>query len=711
MKKRKVSAAVLILIWVITAAAALKGSTKLTYLEYQYENEKAQDYIQLKESDEYIEQKFSSPYDIVHGVSVSIGTFARDNNSIWNIALIDGSTGDIVYSKDYNASLIYDNAFHLFKFDKNVRVKKNEEYIIRITAKNVYEHTGLAFYVGSDTDLAPAVHNGEEAEESLCFAVYGGDFDIWWIAFAIVIGLALSVMVIRASYVSSKGIRPVDDKLTGSMAAAFIVLLLLNSFSGYGAFIDEWDNVRGGMIIARGGVLYKDYVTQHTPVMYYLCAVFALFGAGSLEQFRLSWYLFEAVIWGLLYARHADHFGKKKMLFLTVFECVFITSVLGEAQGYMVLSDGLQGLCMVALLLEFLRYYQDRKLNWSRCVVVSAAVWGSFGAAFISAYAIVFVLIAVIGLEIYWNRKNKITIHGLVDRYYRLVVCLVVPFAGAVIYFTVNHCLKRAFDQFYLFNREVYTQYNFMGDNLLEPFILSGRNFFGIIADKFNAIIGAAAANTDILQFVIAAFATAVIVTMLMRKRYAESLTMFAVMIFSASRGYGFHGIAAWYVAVMIIALFGEDILKTCIRKITVPVSVIIGIILVSTYAEAVGSNLLREQRPIIETESRVIALTEENEEIFIDASCCNSIYFCYKNRYPVNRVSYMLPWYMDWYEQDTIDDLNNKMPDIVVYNPDQEIWEKKHFANAFYIELTKNYTQFSEDPEAGWRYQVWKRN
>ena len=227
--------------------------------------------------------------------------------------------------------------------------------------------------------------------------------------------------------------------LTAKVIIAFVVLVLLNSFSVSGSFTDEWDNIRGGMVIAKGGVLYRDYVTQHTPVMYYLCGLFALFGAGSLQQFRLSYYLFEAIVWGILYARHVKFFGKKKMLLLVMFECIFVSSVLGGAQGYMILSDGMQGLCMVALLLEFLRYYQDKKITWDRAIIISVSIWGSFGSAFISAYAILFVVISVMGLEIFWNRKEKRSAMELIKRYCRLSICLLVPFIAAIIYFKTNN--------------------------------------------------------------------------------------------------------------------------------------------------------------------------------------------------------------------------------------------------------------------------------
>lgn len=711
MKHRKIAIIALIAVWIVTAIVALKSTSKLTYLEYQYENENSDSYVVLKRKNQYIEQKFTSPYDLLHGVSIKIDTFSRDNNSIWNVALVDGKTGNVLYKKDYNASLIQDNSFHLFKFDKNIKVKKGANYLIKVTAKKVYKNTRIAFYVGSKSALSSVIKNGTKLSESLCFSVYGGDFDIWWVAYPIMISAAISFLIIRAAIVSSKGKKILNDKIVGSILVALAVLLLLNSFSVTGNFTDEFDNIRGGMVIAKGGVLYKDYVTQHTPVMYYLCGIFAFLGAGSLEQFRLSYFLFEAILWGLLYARHVNFFGKKKMLSLAALECVFVTSVLGVKQGYMILSDGMQGLCMVALLLEFLRYYKDKKIGWDRAIVISLCIWGSFGSAFISAYAILFVVIAVVGLEIFWHLNTENKISELIKRYYKLVVCVIVPLVAAAIYFKVNHALKIAFEQFYLFNREVYSQYYSIGDNLFKPFITSIQNFFGIFSDKINAMIASTATNADILQFIIITLATTVIVTMCRKKRYIEGLTLFAVMIFSATRGYDFHGIAAWYVAIMIIALYGDDIFNALTRKIAIPLSVIICIFLVSLYANSLCTNLLYEQQPISDIESKVVALTNKNDKILIDAYCCDSIYFCYKDRYPANRACYMLAWYMDWYERDTIDDLNNKKPKVVVYYPEQEVWGYKYYTNDFYNKLKKNYKQVSQNPNDGWKYRVWIRN
>ena len=703
MKTNKYPIVAIAIIWMAVAFIALKCTTKLTYLEYQYENEIYDDCIELSNNNDYFDQKFISPYGIIHGVSIKISTFDRDNNSIWNIALIDATTNNILYNQNYNADLIDDGSFHLFEFNKNVRVTKGNEYIIRVSAIKVDESTSIGYYVGENEVVPDIVNNGKLLNKTLCFAVYGGDFDSWWIFYIVIITIAISIAIIRWAIVSSKQINPKNDKLLGSLITAFIVLLLLNSFSVADGFMDEWDNIRGGMIIARGGILYRDYVTQHTPVMYYLCSVFALLGAGSVQQFRLSYYFFEAVIWGLLYYRHASYFGKRKIIILTISECMAGT-MLGCSYGYTILSDSLQGLCMTVLLLEFVRYCADRSLEWDRSIIVSLSVWGCIGSAFISVYSIFFVFITVLCLEILWYKNNRLGVVGTIKRYYKLLVSLLIPLFCAIIYFMFYQALRLAFEQFYVFNREVYSDYISTGDNVIEPFVISLKTFFGIIGGTITSILSSNVTTEDVLQFIIVTIAVVVIADLCIKKRYKEGASLCTIMAVSLPRGNGFHGIPAWYVTVLIIVIFGEDVIRYCIRKVTIPISAIIVIFLICPYIQAVGTNLLYEQQPISDIESRIVAITEENEDILIDTCYCDSIYLCYKNRYPANRICFMgLAWYMDWFEQDAIDDMHNRNPRVVVFNPDEGYW-----CNSFRTELRKNYVQLSDYAEDEWKYCVW---
>ena len=69
-----------------------------------------------------------------------------------------------------------------------------------------------------------------------------------------------------------------------------------------------------------------------------------------------------------------------------------------------------------------------------------------------------------------------------------------------------------------------------------------------------------------------------------------------------------------------------------------------------------------------------------------------------------------MLPWYMDWYEKDEIDDLFTYNPKVVVYDEEEDAWGYTHYAPAFVTQLEEYYHRLSNNNEkAG--YNIWLRN
>ena len=312
----------------------------------------------------------------------------------------------------------------------------------------------------------------------------------------------------------------------------------------------------------------------------------------------------------------------------------------------------------------------------------------------------------------YWkHEKEGIEFKSILLRYYKLFIAVFVPLICAILYFKLNHSLRRAVDQFYTFNREVYPEYTGLGRNIAQPLINAIQNFFGIIANNFNSIIKAEASNTVILQLAIAVFATVEIVILAMKKKNTESFVLFMSMCCSATRGYGFHGLAAWYVAIMIIIIEFEPMKTTLSKKVSIPALCVISIILISTYIGSVGNNLLYKQPGISPLESEVIKRTEDGDKIFYDAYCCETLYFMYKNRFPVNRAVYMLPWYMDWYEQDNIDDLLIGEPKVAVYAENINTWGYTYYMRALLTTLQDNYSRISDNPDDGWKYKLWIKN
>lgn len=712
MKKKRNYVTLILILIMLTAAGMYGVRNKLTYIEQTSLHGTSGMSIELNHKGDGLVQEFRMPYDILHGISIKIGTFARDNNSKWQLYVEESESGNIVCVKNFNASLISDNDFFLLTFDKNIRLNKDGLYKLYLFATSVNENTSLNFYYSNITseEGTQLFYNGMYVDGALCFKIYGGNQDLWWMGIVLFVGIIVGFVIIRAYFLWKQRKYVANDQLIQAMCVGIIAFLLLCPFTVGSTFTDEFDNMRGGMIIAKGGILYKNYITQHTPFAYYLCSIFALLGASSVAQFRICFYIFLAAIWGLIFYRHASWFGRKKMLLLPIMETIFIFSII-QPQGYQLLSDGIQGICMIALLLEFMRYYQDRKLDWSRCLIVSCSIWSSFGSAFVSAYALIWVVVMVIGLEANSWRKTRFELSKAIQRYYKLFIAIISPLIVFLTYFASNHALTDFFEQAYSFNREVYSKYNSgLGERILQPFINAIQYFFSKVAKDFNAIINASATNIIILQFIIAVLAFAIIVMLFIQKRYIESILLFLVMSCSAVRGYDFHALAAWYVAIMIMVLF-YDRLWAYMPRIRIPVVGITIMLSLSIYIDTLGNNLLYKQPPVSDMESQVIGMTEDGDGILIDSYSCDSLYFLYKNRYPVNRAVYMLPWYMDWYEQDVINDLYANKPKIVVYNEERETWGYTHYANGFANVLKRYYKPLSDNPADGWKCYIWVKN
>ena len=712
MKRKGIFILALGVLWIITAVITFKLHAKLTYLEYQYVNEEDDTLLEIHES-ESVKQVFSSPYDLIKGFSIKISSNADYHKSVWNIAMRKVDDQEVIYDQDFQVQFEDDVPYHFFEFDKCIQTEKGKEYLLLITPKALDKDSKYEIHADKSESMEiTSVKN--KLNGTICFAVYGGDKNLWWSGFAIFIALIITCAIVRVYFLFLSGTSIKEDRLLGALAVFLMVFILIAAFSSGEGYTDELDNMRGGILISKGAVLYRDYVTQHTPFVYYLCGLFALFGASSFQQFRLLFYIIVATVWAGLYFRHESTIGKKRMLFLAVAECVIIGSVLESFDGYSLISDSVQGLCLIALLLEFVEFYSDRTISWLRAMIIAASIWVAVGSAFISAYAILVVALAVAILKIGWNLgQNDNNVQNLLKKYFRLLVCIVIPAVAVVVYFAINHSLSIAFDQFYTFNREIYTKYGAVGNNFFEPFLMAIRNYYIVTIKRLFEIVTFQTGLEGIKQFIVIISATAVLVRICLKREWGKAGTLFAVMIVSASRGYGgMHSVAAWNVAILIIALYGEVVPFIKSRKMRIAICSALALLMLGAYFSGVAKGVLYRIRPISENECRVVSLTEPDEKILIDTYHFDYLYLLYKNRYPVNRVCYVLPWYSDGYEQWLIDDLNNYNPRLVLYNPDFGYMDKSvaEYAPAFTNELKKNYKRFSDDPDSGWLKNVWVR-
>ena len=685
-------------------------SKKLTYLETAYLSHTSDESIAINQSGTIIEEHFKMPYDIINSVSIKISNNGEDSNSLWELSLITDSGQEIV-SKRFGFYNAVDGEYYQIKFGKNILVDKGEFYRIVIKAIDIEEESKLAFYIGHTSNIhsesAELYVNGSMRQGNLCIVINGGEQDYFWYALYVFALLVFVFVGIRIIYLVEKGIVWYKDTLICSILVGIIVFLIYCPFANTAAgnvFIDENDNIRGGMIIANGGVLYRDYVTQHPPIGYYLCAMFALLGAVGVEQMRLLFYITLGIVWSLMFSRYQKVLGKKTMVIIPVMVILCSRALVGY-QSTMILADTIQEMAMILLLLEFVYYYREPKLNLARCFIVSLSVWAALGSVFISIYSLFIFFLCFVIVEICEWKKKTIALKNFISRYFLLLVTCIIPPIFFWVYFKINHALYECFQQTYLFNREVYTQYQNIGDNMFEPF-LSG---LASVSNQYvSGIVAIGTGQTSVRNLLIIALVSGYIVYIITKvkenKKNIGFIFLLTLMITTgAARGedsrFYFHSQACWgmLIAWLIIALRVERQRVPLGRGLKNILLASFLCIIFNSYISAVTENIAIEQETVSYTDTLILDLTKEGEKIFISASSNDSIYLLSKDRYPVNRAVYCLPWYMDWYESWNLADLEEAQPNIAIWNPDEEVWGIINYMPRLNNYILEHYTRVSE--------------
>lgn len=683
-----------------------RAGRKTTYIESAEMNLQADGSIAIADNQTFLRQEFQMPYDLFTGIAIKIGTFGRNNNSFWQAELTEKDSGRKIHEWRFNASQVQDGEYYELNADIPERVKPDTAYELSLRAENATGNSALAFYISKgDTYIDGMFYfDGEEMEGDLCFRVDGAEKDRFWIGwYSIFVAVFIAFLwYLFRKYQKGEKIR--EDKLFLSVCLGILYFALTFLFTrlNMGTFTDESDNIRGGMLIAKGYVLYRDYYAQHTPFAYYLCGFFALLGASSIEQFRLLYFILNAVIWGGLYYRHSHYYGKMQMFLLPVAQVILVMGMF--FQGSKIMGDNIQGLCMIVLILEFLRYLEDKELTPSRCLIVSSSIFCSIMSAFVSVFALAPIIISVIVLEIiYWKEKDDYGIKMMFTRYWMLIVYTAIPFMMTLIYFVWNHALRHMYLMAYQFNTIVYKEYqNQFGRVKWKPFVLGIKNYFIAISDNFNKLITANGNEIAVIQMLLTILAGISLVVWGMeekkRERIFPAICLFLCMSGNAARSStDFHGAGFYNVAIVFLIMLGAKYVVWK-RKVAIALIAALSLYFVQPYVAVIVDNSVYKQRAVETLDKKIIELTDPGDLIFMDAYIHDSIYLLHKERYPANRNCYILPWYMDWFEYDTIADLEEYQPALAIYRPEQEVYGQTNFAPDLNAVMESLYEREGED-------------
>ena len=181
---------------------------------------------------------------------------------------------------------------------------------------------------------------------------FGGSKEFFWTGMCI-FGIAFSLIyLIRVLYLMARKREVHTDMwvdVMALMAVTFAVMCVLASECNP-TIMDENDNIIGGILqTGNHTVLYRDYISQHMPAVYWLCALYALLGARSVGQFRLLFILTVSIIWGLVYLRHRKRRFVRAIVFFAICLGPFAFFLIG-VNGGQILSDNVQAIAMTILL-------------------------------------------------------------------------------------------------------------------------------------------------------------------------------------------------------------------------------------------------------------------------------------------------------------------------------------------------------------------------
>ena len=691
MKKRQAilwCVAALIINTILLIFGLIWSRTAFTFLEYEeVKIDATSDSSQTTDSKnaEYI---INSPYDTLNSLTFTLKQQAEHDNSIYNLAIFDEEK--LLTKQDFVIFFVDENNKIKIDLPTNIAVSKNHNYKIIISP-------------GERSTPADDIFDGQN------IIIYGGDYDPLWTVFVCLMAAFVYLLLARIIFLVKKGTPIKKDMLVKVMLVFALVLMLSLVFAPKPLFlIDEKDNIGGGIVIAEGGVLYKDYVTQHTPLTYYICSVFALLGAKSIFQFRIMYYVLVAMIWAFVFKRYGKKFGEKRIVFLSVaYSCLlpFLVETLSQS----ILSDNIQAISMMILLFEFICFVKEGKnshIGWARSLIVSLCIFSAVGVAFNSVYPIFGIFIVLVVNEFkFW--KGRFDLKKAIARYYKLFVTFIAILCCILLYFILNDTLHEAIRQAYHLNTEIYAKYlgDGFGSNVIAPFILGVQYMAEFIYNNIVAVARLELNHAVILNSAIIILAVYSIATLLTNKKYLIASALIVAICLSFSRGTNFHSISAFLLIIYSGIIFFPKIKHRLPAWQLAPCAILM-IMLFVPYIKEVRAFVLYSQPPISPEEKIVIDNTTDGDYIAIDSTIDVSLYYNQKNRKIANRNAYILPWYMNWYEGAVVDDLQKYQPKVIVYNPDVTIWEKyTNFSKDVRAYIESNYTKSKESQN------IWLKN
>lgn len=494
---------------------------------------------------------------------------------------------------------------------------------------------------------------------------------------------------------------------------AFLVFIQLKYLYNTWFDPDEVDIYVYAYEMNLGNVLYRDLPSQHMPFTYYISAFFYLIGAREIYLQRICFYIMFAAFWTGFVFRYRKYFNKWAIVLHPI---LFFTLLQNQDFSTQILSENLAAIGAEIFILELLRFLKEKDIDIKGCILMSIAVVFTLGTTFVSIYALFYLGLGVLSLEIYWGIKNKQPMKEwwamMLKRYLKLFGIVLIPWVIFIIYSLATHSLYDCYYQAYVVNREYYPKYIGIGGSALEGFFIPITRLCGsFIEFKLKDLTQYALIEKSMLLM-----GTLYFPYKLHKKEgviAGVTLSMFVMSL--AERGYfSFHGKQAEAALALLSASVMIDIVYQSKEKFAKAglarkaYFVTFCFLIFVNYCNNLTENFVfvyfSEKNHYESDTDAVLAITDENDMMW-QTNICNTVEWV--SKVPNVNVPVSCPWMWEGVGSKRFDRVKQIRPKVIVYTEDYVCWGAKmsEYAPEAYNFIEENYTYLPGTE------QIWVRN
>ena len=606
---------------------------------------------------------------------------------------------------------------NLANFEPKKEIDEEGHEVLRLT---IPSFTGAGLSVAQRIRLYAEEEAPYDAQAVTDVRVYGGARDLLAIIWAIAEEVLLLGLLIYALRAYRAGVDLLDKHIFLAILLAVVSFsiryVLTTNLAPTGA--DEKEVLLAAFVQRGGGVLYRDFVTLHMPFTYWLTGLYAFFGATTAVHFRLFFQLTFCVVWSLVYYRHRRSGVRYAAALMSVLWGPVTYLFIGES-AFHVLPDQLAALAMAVLFLELHGYSRDHRLRIGRAAVMSACIFFGIQSSILVIFPLIAVLVFLVAEELRYSRKRlRRPPRGYYRRRYIWPAGIIAAaFVIAWIVMAIQGALGEAFAQTLRFTTDTYTKYIGYGGTPLR-FLVSGfANIGQLFTSTFSGGFEGELISARVVQCFLVLGAAAAAVFEGRRYGWPRAVTiLFLFETLAARNAVRFHSLMFWAVILLFLLTripelsAGEEVLPVRRRK-GQPVSpeeqepsakaarsrlpwkvrfwlalaggLLFLAIFIIPYISMTFRSLSAGPMQVSAAELAAVRRTQPGKTVFIDTNVLKSCYVLSKGRLPVNRACSVLPWYCEVYENEMVEVLRDKAPDVMLYRTKPVVWEYSGYANA----------------------------